>query len=68
MFNVCTSYDISNQKYDSTQRTYTFIAKASHGVVVAINADEYEEGQLEEEIVYIEEYHKKWYAANCGNI
>ncbi|WP_320986474.1 hypothetical protein, partial [Hungatella effluvii] len=47
-----------NQKYDSTQRTYTFIAKASHGVVVAINADEYEEGQLEEEIVYIEEYHK----------
>ena len=47
-----------NQKYDSTQRTYTFIAKASHGVVVAINADEYEEGQLEEEIVHIEEYHK----------
>lgn len=47
-----------NQKYDSTQRTYTFIAKASHGVVVAINADEYEEGQLEKEIENIEEYHK----------
>ena len=47
-----------NQKYDSTQRTYTFIAKASHGVIVAINADEYEEGQLEKEIEHIEEYHK----------
>ena len=35
------------QKYDSSQRTYTFIAKASRGVVVALNADEYEEGQLE---------------------
>lgn len=47
-----------NQKYDSTQKTYTFIAKASHGVVVAINADEYEAGQLEKEIEHIEEYHK----------
>ena len=28
------------QKYDSSQRTYTFIAKASRGVVVALNADE----------------------------
>lgn len=47
-----------NQKYDSTQRTYTFITKASHGVVVAINADEYEAEQLEKEIEHIEEYHK----------
>lgn len=47
-----------NQKYDSSQRTYTFIAKASHGVIVAINADEYEEGQLEKEIMHIEEYHE----------
>ena len=34
------------QKYDSSQRTYTFIAKASRGVVVALNADEYEEGTV----------------------
>ena len=47
------------QKYDSSQRTYTFIAKASRGVVVALNADEYEEGQLEKEIANIEKYHKK---------
>ena len=46
------------QKYDSSQRTYTFIAKASRGVVVALNADEYEEGQLEKEIANIEKYHK----------
>ena len=47
-----------NKKHDSTQRTYTFIAKASHGVVIAINADEYEAGKLEMEIEHIEEYHK----------
>lgn len=47
------------QKYDSSQRTYTFIAKASRGVVVALNADEYEEGQLEKEIANIEKYHKR---------
>ena len=47
-----------NQKYDSTQRTYTFIAKASHGVIIALNEDEYEEDQLEKEIEHIEEYHK----------
>ena len=46
------------QKYDSSQRTYTFIAKASRGVVVALNADEYEERQLEKEIANIEKYHK----------
>lgn len=46
------------QKYDSSQRTYTFIAKASHGVVVALNADEYEDGQLDKEIANIEKYHK----------
>lgn len=33
-------------------------AKASRGVVVALNADEYEEGQLEKEIANIEKYHK----------
>lgn len=48
------------QKYDSSQRTYTFIAKASRGVVVALNADEYEEGQLEKEIANIEKYHKRF--------
>lgn len=58
MFNICTCYDISRAKYDSSQRTYTFIAKASRGVVVALNADEYEEGQLEKEIANIEKYHK----------
>lgn len=47
-----------NQKYDSTQRTYTFVAKSSHGIIIAINADEYEAEQLEKEIVHIEEYHK----------
>ena len=47
-----------NQKYDSTQRTYTFIAKASHGIIIALNEDEYEEDQLEKEIEHIEEYHK----------
>lgn len=47
-----------NQKYDSTQKTYTFIAKASQGVIVAINADEYEAGKLEKEIENIETYHK----------
>lgn len=46
------------QKYDSSQRTYTFIAKASHGVVVALNSDEYEDGQLDKEIANIEKYHK----------
>lgn len=47
-----------DQKYDPDQKTYTFIAKASRGVVVAINADEYKEGELEKEIENIEDYHK----------
>lgn len=47
-----------DQKYDSTQKIYTFIAKSSQGVIFAINKDEYEEEQLEKEIENIEEYHK----------
>ena len=47
-----------NQKYDATRKKYTFIAKASHGVVVAMNADEYQPGELEKEIENIENYHK----------
>lgn len=60
--NVCLMFApamiFPNQKYDTAQRTYTFMAKASCGVIVAINADEYETGQLEKEIEHIEEYHK----------
>lgn len=47
-----------DQKYDPTQKTYTFIAKSSQGVIFAINKDEYEEEELEKEIKKIEEYHK----------
>lgn len=47
-----------DQKYDSTQKTYTFVAKSSHGAIFAINADEYEDNQLEKEIENIEEYHR----------
>lgn len=58
----CTMYApdmiFPDQKYDSAQKTYTFVAKSSHGAIFAINADEYEGNQLEEEIENIEEYHK----------
>lgn len=47
-----------DQKFDSTQKTYTFVATSSHGAIFAINADEYENNQLEKEIENIEEYHK----------
>lgn len=49
---------LPNQKYESPQKPYTFIARSSHGCIIALNKDEYEEGQLEKEIEKIENYHK----------
>lgn len=60
--NECTMYApamvLPNQKYEPPQKPYTFIARSSHGCIIALNKDEYEEGQLEKEIEKIENYHK----------
>lgn len=49
---------LPNQKYESLQKPYTFIARSSHGCIIALNEDEYGEGQLEKELEKIENYHK----------
>ena len=48
-----------DQKYDSNQPMYTFIAKCSKGVIIAINKDEYEGDLLNKEISRICSIHQR---------